>query len=118
MENSDGMNKREAFNVSIEYEHGDVLVARLNEALKSVKTNVTSFGESTNPSWSTMNPNSVINSDVEQNIWSSSVPTGLNASNTSAKGIFTSFGESTNPSLLMNVLAELFEAKDVVPVPT
>ncbi|GKC05143.1 hypothetical protein Tco_0996753, partial [Tanacetum coccineum] len=37
---------------------------------------------------------------------------------TSAKGIFTSFGESTDPSLSMNVLAESFEAKDVVPVPT
>ncbi|GJU23250.1 zinc knuckle CX2CX4HX4C containing protein [Tanacetum coccineum] len=177
------MNKRKAFNVSIQYEHGDVLVAHmqrmtgndgnaaakqprmpirglknpnsesvlkdtnnslsptmeslvpegdhinvssyagrtkpgLNEALKSVKTNVTSFGESTNPSWSTMNPSSVINSDVEQNIWSSSVPTGLNAANTSAKGIFTSFGESTNPSLSMNVPAESFEAEDAVPVPT
>ncbi|GKE03977.1 zinc knuckle CX2CX4HX4C containing protein [Tanacetum coccineum] len=183
MENSDGMNKRKAFNVSIQYEHGDVLVAHmqrmmgndgnaaakqprmpirglknpnselglkdtnnslsptmeslvpkgdhinvssyagrtkpgLNEALKSVKTNVTSFGESTNPSWPTMNPSSVINSDVEQNIWSSSVPTGLNAANTSAKGIFTSFGESTNPSLSMNVPAESFEAEDAVPVPT
>nr|GEY64713.1 RNA-directed DNA polymerase, eukaryota, reverse transcriptase zinc-binding domain protein [Tanacetum cinerariifolium] len=98
-----------AFNVSIQYEHGDDLAARiqrmkgndgnaaakpprmpikglnnpnsgvglkdtsLNEALKSVKTNVTSFGESTNPSWLTMNPSSVTN---EQNIWSSSVPTG------------------------------------------
>nr|GEV59940.1 hypothetical protein [Tanacetum cinerariifolium]GEV77868.1 hypothetical protein [Tanacetum cinerariifolium] len=108
MENNDGMNKREAFNVSIQYEHGDDLVARmqrmkgndgnsvaktprmpirglnnpysgvglkdksLNEALKIVKTNVTSFGESTNPSWSTMNPSSVTN---EQNIWSSSVST-------------------------------------------
>ncbi|GJY36059.1 putative reverse transcriptase domain-containing protein [Tanacetum coccineum] len=90
----------------------------LNEALKSVKTNVTSFGESTNPIWSTMNPSSVMNSDVEQNIWSSSVPTGLNIANTSAKGIFTIFEESTNPTLSMNVPAESFEAEDVVPVPT
>ncbi|GKB85326.1 zinc knuckle CX2CX4HX4C containing protein [Tanacetum coccineum] len=29
MENSDGMNKREAFNVSIQYEHGDDLAARM-----------------------------------------------------------------------------------------
>ncbi|GJW79033.1 hypothetical protein Tco_0140715 [Tanacetum coccineum] len=40
---------------------------------RRTKTNVTSFGESTNPSWSKMNPGSVTN---EQNIWSSSFPTG------------------------------------------